>query len=175
LRASASAGIVGLAQHLRHAADRLRMPGRLRDQFHRRDLARPRAPLFAWRDDHVLRDAQVGRRKKQHAVLRVELPDDALLASRSHFHDRALRTAARVGTRDAHHGAIAVQQLAHFRGRQVDAGPLVVRPQETMAVGVAFDAPRHERPRGAPVLADRRAPARQPPSTLGSHRLTAGK
>ena len=49
--------------------------------------------------------------------------------------------AAMVAPGDAHRGAVAVHELAHLGRRQEDRGAAVVGHEETVAVGMAFDAP----------------------------------
>ena len=74
-------------------------------------------------------------------MLRVQATDDAQVRTLEDLGDLAEGPAAMVFTDDARAGAIAVQNLPHFRGRKVHAQQAVVAAQESVAVGVRIDAP----------------------------------
>ena len=64
------------------------------------------------------------------------------LRALEHFDDLAGRPAAMVAPGDAHRGAVAMHELAHLGRRKEDRGVAVVGHEETVAVGMAFDAAR---------------------------------
>ena len=133
-------GIGVMPQHFGHAADRLRVAAGLRDQVDRHHLAGLGAAHLGRRHDDVVRDAAVLGHEEQHAVPGVEPADDAAIAALEHFDDRALRAAARVAAAHANRGAVAVNDLAHLRGRQEHARAAVIGLEKAVAIGMALDA-----------------------------------
>jgi hypothetical protein len=69
------AGIGVVAQHLHHARHRLRVLGRLRDDFHRHDLSGFGLPAILRRHDELVADALVFGRNEEHPVLAVQTAD----------------------------------------------------------------------------------------------------
>ena len=129
-----------MPQHFGHAPDRLRVAAGLRDQVDRHHLAGLGAAHLGRRHDDVVRDATVLGHEEQHAVPGVEPADDAAIAALEHFDDRALRPTARVAAAHAHRGAVAVNHLAHLRGRQEHARAAVIGLEKAVAVAMALDA-----------------------------------
>jgi hypothetical protein len=138
-------GIGVMSEHLGDAPDRLRVAAGRRDQVDRDYLSGLRAPGLRRRHQDVVRDAPVFRHEKEDTVLGMHTADDAARAALEHFHHGAERTAALVASAYAHGGAIAVDHLAHLRGRQEHRRPAFVGHEKAVAVGVAFDAPGDER------------------------------
>ena len=107
-----------MAEHFGHAADRLGMLARLRDQVDGHHLAGLGLARLGRRHEDVVRDAPVLGREHQHAVLVVQAADDAPVRALQHFHHLAHRAAAMVVAGGAHRGAVAMHELAHLRRRQ---------------------------------------------------------
>ena len=105
------------------------------------DLARSGALVIAWSDQDVLMHATVVRCDQGQAVLDDDPPDQARRAPLEHFDDRALATTAPVHADDTAKHAIAMQDGAHLRRRQVQVVTALVGLEESVAFGVGqYDA-----------------------------------
>ena len=133
-----------MPEHFRNPADGLRVPAGLHDELHRDHLAGLRLRRLGRRDHDVVGDAPVFGHQKQHAVLRMQPPDDAAACPLQHFDDAALGAAAVVAAAHAHRDAIAVDHLAHLGRRDEHRRTAVVGHQEPVPVRMPFDAPGHQ-------------------------------
>src|SRR5690606_8046990 len=111
------ARIVDIAQHLDDTTDRLAEARWLLDQFDTDYLCCFRLAGRAGQQD-VLADALVFRRNDPDTIFVQQAADDVRVGTFDHFNDRSFRTAAPVGTDDAHLHTVAVQHLLHFLFRQ---------------------------------------------------------
>src|SRR6185369_16856948 len=132
----ARVGIV--SEHLRNAADRLRVLARLRHQLHGHDLPRLYAARLicgrGGRHHDVVRDAPVLGDEETNAMLLVEPAHDAPARALEHFHNLSGGSSTVIAAGDAHGSAIAMHELAHLRGRHEYRRPAVIRNEEAVAV-----------------------------------------
>ena len=125
-----------LAEHARHAADRLRRAARLLGQLDDHDLARLGPAELRLRHQHPVGEARVVRSQVGDAGLDVQATDDLARAPLEHLDDRALRLAAEARSLDAHGHAVAVHHFAHLLGRKMDRRRGVVGQQHAVAVAL---------------------------------------
>ena len=137
------AGIVDLAQHLGHAAQRLRVAGGLRHDLDRHHLPVLGAVGVAGRDQDVVLDALVFRHHDGQAMLMQETADQLVGAALDDLDDGAFGLAAILAARLDQH-AVAMQHLEHLARRQEQVRAAVVAQQEAETVAVAQHLARHE-------------------------------
>ena len=133
------AGVLGVAEDLRDAADRLRVLGRLGHEFDGHHLPGLGLADLGRRHEDVLRDPPVFRDEKQHAMLGMQPADHAPVAPLENVDDLAGRPAARVAPGHLHRCAVAVQHLAHFGRGQEHRLAALVRDEEPVAITMPFD------------------------------------
>ncbi|KCB33243.1 hypothetical protein L543_1089 [Bordetella hinzii L60] len=134
------AGIVDLAQHFEHLAQRLGMTGRLLDDLDRHHLPMLGAVGVARRNQDVVLDALVFGHHDGQPMLVQETPHEFVGAPLDHLDDGALGLAP-VLARGLDQHAVAVQHLEHLARRQEDVRAAVIAHQETEAVAMALHAP----------------------------------
>ncbi|CPO42827.1 Uncharacterised protein [Bordetella pertussis] len=137
------AGIVDLAQHLIHAAQRLRMAGGLLHDLHRHHLPMLGAVGVAGRNENVVLDALVLGHDDGQPMFVQETAHQFVGAPLDDLDDGAFRLAA-VLARRLDQDAVAVQHFEHLARRQENIGPAVIPHQEAEAIAVALYAAGHE-------------------------------
>ena len=133
------ARVVDLAEHLDHAAHRLREHRRRLGQFHRHHLSGGGRGRGVLRDQDVLAVAPVLWRHQPHAVFVQQAADDRGLAPLDDVEHVPFGAALAVVAHDAHLHAVAVQHRMHLLLRQVDVGLAVVALHKAVAVAVTDD------------------------------------
>ena len=137
------AGIVDLAQHLDHAAHRLREHRWRLGQLHCDHLADRGAGGGVLGNQDVLAVAPVFRRHQPHAVFVQQPADDRRLAPLDDVEHPPLGPALAVVTHHAHAHTVAVQHRVHLLLRQVDVVLAVVALDETVSVPMADHGADH--------------------------------
>ena len=133
------AGVVDLAQHFLHAADRLAVEARRLGEFDHDHLPRLGEAGRALGDQDVLAVALVFGRDEPHAALVQQAADDRLRGPFDDLDDAPFGAALAVVPHDARLDAVLVQHGAHFVGRQVDVALAVVANHVSMAIAMALD------------------------------------
>jgi hypothetical protein len=137
------AGVVDIAEHFHHAAERLRVTAREFGQLDHHHLA-DLGLLGVLRDQNVVTDALVFGRDDQRAVLVEQAANHALVGAIRDFDDMPFRPAAAVIADDTRKHAIVVHDLLHFARGQEQIVLAVVANEKTVAVAMALYAARDE-------------------------------